>query len=308
MESTATAARPAALSSDATAYAGLTVATLCWASAFIGGKVVMAEMTPLVASAWRYAFAVAMLLPFALRGYKAVPWRRLWVHLALLTIGGGLIYPYCFLSSLQHTTATNSSLLIALNPVFTVLAAPFIGERLSAHRLLGVLLALSGAVVVITQGEASRLLDLSLNRGDLLALGAAATWALFNLLSRRVLGYLSPAFINTLIYSIGGIALAALGWSEAPLQQLLAATPAAWAGLLVMSVLASVLAGQLFLLGLRALGVGRAVVFIYFVPVLTAILSAVMLREAPTLAQLAGGTAVLIGVYISTREAAPARV
>ncbi len=303
MESTASPIeREAAGSRDATAYVGLTIATICWASAFIAGKVVMAEMTPLVASAWRYAIAVVLLLPFAFRGLDRIPWRRVAVPLVLLTLGGGIIYPWCFMGSLQLTSATNSSLLIALNPVFTVLAAPFIGERLNRHRVSGVLVALSGAVIVITHGELARLLELSLNRGDLLALGAAVTWAAFNILSRRVLNHMSPATINTLIYSVGGLALVVLGWSENPLQQLLAASPAVWVGIVIMSVLASVLAGQLFLIGLRALGVGRAVVFIYLVPVLTAVLSALMLDEALTLAQLAGGSAVLVGVWLSSRE------
>jgi len=72
--------------------------------------------------------------------------------------------------------------------------------------------------------------------------------------------------------------------------------------LVVMSVMASVLAGQLFLVGLRTLGVSRAVVFIYLVPVLTAMLSSVLLDEHLLPSQLAGGTAVLLGVYLSSRR------
>jgi drug/metabolite transporter (DMT)-like permease len=301
VDSTAALEREADFSRDALAYAGLTVATLGWASAFVAGKVVMAEMTPLVASAWRYAVAAVILLPFAVRDLRPHRLRALLVPFGILLLCGGIIYPWCFLSSLKFTSATNSALLIALNPVFTVLAAPLVGERLTAHRLTGVLVALAGAVIVITHGEVSRLLGLSLNRGDVLALGAALTWAVFNLIGRRVVLHLSPAAINCLVYVFGGVALAAIGFSEGPLQQLLSASRAALSGILVMSVLASVLAGQLFLLGLRGIGVSRSVVFIYLVPVLTAALSALMLDEAVTLPQVAGGTAVLVGVYLSSR-------
>lgn len=293
--------RQPALSRDAAAYAGLLVATMGWASAFIAGKVVLAEMTPLVASAWRYAVAAVILFPFAIRGLSGVRLRPLLVPLCILLTCGGLIYPWCFLSSLKYTSATNSSLLIALNPVFTVLAAPLVGERLTRHRVVGILLALTGAVIVITHGEVTRLLQLSLNIGDVFALGAAATWAAFNIFGRRVVVHLSPASINCLIYTLGGIALAALGAADHPLQQLLDASRGAIIGILVMSVAASVLAGQLFLLGLRAIGVSRAVVFIYLVPVLTAVLSALLLDEALLLSQVAGGTAVLAGVYLSSR-------
>ena len=291
------------MSHDASAYIGLCIATLGWASAFIAGKYALAEMTPLVASAWRYFVATLILLPFAFRGVREVNWRPLLGPLAILLVCGGIIYPWCFLSSLAHTSATNSSLLIALNPVFTVLAAPFVGEHLTRHRVGGILLALFGAVIVITHGEVQRLLALSLNVGDLLALGAAVTWAAFNIFGRRVVVHLSPASINCLIYAVGGLALTGLGWTQNPLQQLLAASHSAILGVVVMAVMSSVLAGQLFLLGLRAIGVSRAVVFIYLVPVLTALLSALLLDETLLLSQVAGGAAVLAGVYLSSRGA-----
>lgn len=302
MESTTAVGSRTEASRDALAYGGLTVATLGWASAFIAGKVVLEEMTPLVASAWRSGIALVLLLPFAFRNLRGIRLRPLVLPLAVLVIGGGIAYPWCFLNSLQHTTATNSSLLIALNPVFTVLAAPLIGEHLTRRRLGGILLSLTGATIVITQGELRRLLDLSLNVGDLFALASAVIWAVFNLTSRLALAQLSPAPINCLVYGVGTAALLLLGLPEHPLQQLLDASAAAITGLLVMAVLASVLAAQLFLLGLRAIGVSRAVVFIYLVPVLTALLSALMLDESLTLPQVAGGTAVLSGVYLTSRQ------
>lgn len=302
MESTTVAARAPLLSRDAAAFAGLTLASLGWASAFIAGKVVLAEMTPLAASAWRYAIAALALAPFAFRELARLNVKGIVVPLACVVVSGSIVYPWLFLSSLALTTATNSSLLIALNPVFTVLAAPLIGERLTLRRLAGVGLALAGAATVITQGDWQRLLGLSFNRGDLLAVGAALTWACFNVASRPVVSRLSPAAANTLVYGIGFFALLALSAPQHPVQQLVSASAAALAGLFVMAAVASVISGQLFLMGVRTLGVGRTVVFIYLVPVLTAILSALLLDEALTLAQAAGGAAVLAGVYLTSRS------
>jgi drug/metabolite transporter (DMT)-like permease len=67
-----------------------------------------------------------------------------------------------------------------------------------------------------------------------------------------------------------------------------------------MALLSSVVAGQLFLIGVRAAGVARAVVFVYLVPVLTALLAAMVLGESFSLAQAAGGTAVLAGLWLAT--------
>ncbi|TMA99034.1 MAG: DMT family transporter [Deltaproteobacteria bacterium] len=201
----------------------------------------------------------------------------------------------------RHTSATNTALLIALNPVFTLLLSPLVGEPLDRHRLGGVSLALAGATVVITAGDTRHLLGLSLQRGDLLAVAAAGCWALFNLASRPVVARLAPAFTNCVVYGLGGLALYGLARADAPWAQLAAATPAARGGVVLMALLSSVMAGQLFLVGVRTVGVGRTVVFVYLVPVLTAVLSTTLLGEPFRLAQAVGGSAVLGGVYWTTR-------
>ena len=301
-----TAARLRQSPPELLALTGLAFSSLCWAAAFIAGKVVMAEMTPLAAAAWRYAVATTVLIPFAIRQRP----RRALAHakaaLAVLILSGGVVYPWLFFSALARTSATNTSLLIALNPVFTVLLVPLIGERLSRQRLAGVALALIGAAVVITRGELGHLGTLFLNRGDLLAVAAAMTWAAFNLASRPVVTHLRPAVVNCVTYGVGGAALYALGASESPLAQLRSATPVACGGIVLMAVLSSVLAGQLFLTGVRTLGVGRTVVFVYLVPVLTAALSALLLGEQLAPSQVVGGVAVLSGVYWSARSRAAA--
>jgi drug/metabolite transporter (DMT)-like permease len=285
----------------ATAYLGLTLATFCWAAAFIAGKVTLAEMTPLPVAAWRFVLAAGMLLPFALRQRPAAAIRRAAGPLAVMVVCGGVGYPWLFLQALAHTSATNTSLLIALNPVFTLLLSPMIGERLDRRRVVGVLLALSGAVIVISHGHVERLTGLALNRGDLCAVLAAMTWATFNVASHGAVAQLAPSVANTVVYVLGGIVLFALGWNEHPWTQLAAATPGALGGIVVMGVLSSVMAGQFFLVGVRTVGVTRTVVFVYLAPVLTAALAALLLDEQFALAQGVGGAAVLAGVYLTTR-------
>ena len=114
-------------SAEAAAYAGLSLATLCWASAFIAGKVALAEMSPIVVGAWRYAIASLVLLPFALRSRRLASLRGVGFPFAIMVVTGGLLYPLLFLVALQNTSATNTSLLIALNPAFTTLLSPLIG-------------------------------------------------------------------------------------------------------------------------------------------------------------------------------------
>src|SRR5262245_45304512 len=250
-----TTGRALTAESEAFAYSGLVVSTFCWASAFIAGKLALAEMSPLAVAVWRYALAGLLLLPFAWRQRGGVEFTAAAGSFSIMVLCGGLIYPLLFLLALQRTSATNTSLLIALNPVFTVLLAPFIGEVLTRRRIAGVVVALFGAGLVITRGDPAVLRSLNMNSGDLLAVLAAATWAAFNLASRRTMTRVTPAVANAIIYLAGCVALGLISLPDAPLGQLLHASSAARWSIVAMAVLSSVVAGQLFLIGVRTLGV-----------------------------------------------------
>lgn len=283
------------------AYVGLSFATVGWASGFIAGKLALTDMTPLPVAAWRYAVAAAVLLPFALRQWPARGARVFSAPFAFMILAGGIAYPWLFLRALSSTSATNTSLLIALNPVLTTLLTPIVGEKLERRRLAGILVAFVGAAVVVTRGDLGLVTGLSLHAGDLFALAGASMWAVFNLLSRKVVAHLTPAFTNCAIYVLGSVALFILGWGESPWTQVTSARPMALGGIVAMAIFSSVLAGQFFLVGIRQVGVTRTVVFVYFVPVLTAALSALLLGERLEAAQVIGGATVLAGVYLTTR-------
>lgn len=290
------------LSPEARAYVGLSVATLGWAAAFIAGKIVLAEIQPLSAAGWRHLSAALVLAPFAWRARRQANLRAALRPLAVMVVCGGVLYQWIFFAALHRTSATNTALLIALNPALTILFAPLVGEPHTRRGLGGILLALAGAALVITHGDLGVLASLTETRmGDLLALAAAGCWACFNLASRGAVRHLPHSLTNAVPYGLGSIALLLIATPEAPLAQLTHASPGALAALLGMVVFSSVLAGQLFLFGVHTLGVGRTVVFVYLVPVLTALLSTLLLGERLLLAQVAGGAAVLLGVYVTTR-------
>lgn len=303
MTSTSAVSAPAVdASADRLAYVGLAFASACWASAFIIGKAVLAELPPLPVATLRYVFAALMLLPFTRGQWGDLRNGGAWGALAIMIVCGGLMYQWLFLVALAHTTATNTSLLVALNPAFTVLAAPLVGESLSRHRLAGIALALTGAVIVITRGDIEVVRTLAFNVGDVVALGAALSWTAFNLASRPVVARMSPALVNFLVYGLGALFLALAAVPGGSLLRLGTASTGAVIGTAAMALFSSVLAGQLFLIGVRRVGVSSTVVFVYLVPVLTALFSTTLLGEPFGAVQAIGGVAVLAGVYWSTRR------
>lgn len=302
MYSTAAVKSPG-ISRESLALSALVMTTVLWAAAFIAGKVVLRELDPMAAGALRHAIAGLSMVPLAIR-YRPTfaQLRSAAGPLSVMIVSSGLLYPWLFLEALNTTDTTNCSLLIALNPLFTVILSPLVGE----HRLRdwrGVAVAVFGAALVITRGDIYQLAKLSGARGDLLALAAAGVWSMFNLASRGVVHKLHASVVNVCVYGIGGTTLLLLIRDQHPLAQLAGLSSSALYSLLFMGVIASAFAGQLFLYGVRVVGVNRTVVFIYLVPVLTAILSSVILDETLVAAQIIGGIAVLAGVYWSSARA-----
>lgn len=124
----------------------------------------------------------------ALRSLGALAVLLLWMRLrgVRLDFGADTIWPgialgalfaaefLCLFWALDHTTVARASILLYSMPVILTISAHFLlpGERLTARRSVGLVLAMCGVAVVLAQrssGEASLM-------GDLAALGAAFGW------------------------------------------------------------------------------------------------------------------------------------
>jgi drug/metabolite transporter (DMT)-like permease len=122
-------------------YLLLTLTALFWSGNMVVGRGIRADVPPLTLAFWRWAIALALVLPLALphlkaqwpllkRGWKAGAHprparRRRLQHLRLL--------------ALQHTTATNAVLLNSFIPVVTIaISWVFLGKHLTRPKAIGV--------------------------------------------------------------------------------------------------------------------------------------------------------------------------
>jgi drug/metabolite transporter (DMT)-like permease len=67
------------------------LSSLGWASAFIAGKLVLVELTPLTTAVWRYALAAAILLPFAFRARPTGAPPGALLPLSVMVVCGGVL-------------------------------------------------------------------------------------------------------------------------------------------------------------------------------------------------------------------------
>ena len=124
---------------------------LTWSSAFPAAKFAIAVSPPLLFLGLRFAIAGGLLLLFAaLTGQLSRALKVPWVALGLLGLVNQAGYQGLFWIGMQSDSAGMATVIGSLNPILVAAAAvPLLHERLTAKRMLGLLLGLAGAVFVV---------------------------------------------------------------------------------------------------------------------------------------------------------------
>lgn len=278
-----------------------------WGGAFGSTKHVLAELPPLTVAAFRFLLAGLLTTAWVCwRGeWKWQSIRQSWFGLLLLGCFGIFGYNAIFNIGMQYTSAINGALVIVINPVTTSLVAVlFFGERWNRWQGLGAALSMLGVLIVITRGDFSILQSLSLNKGDLMLLGAVLTWTTYAILAKVVMRQISP-MLATAVSMLGGslmLLLASLpehGWAKLP-----GVSMQVMVELVYLAVFASFIAFLIFNTGVREIGASKASAYINLMPVCAVLIAALFYGEPVTLVHGAGMLCVMSGVLLTTRSSA----
>jgi drug/metabolite transporter (DMT)-like permease len=284
------------------AYVFLVLAALFWAGNFTFGRVLSEALPPFGINLIRWILACAVLVPLTLRREGSIfrPAPGHWPALVAMSVAGVILFQSLVYLSLRSTTSINAALIAATTPIITLLIAAAIGaDRLTGRRTAGALLSLLGVAWVVSQGSLEALLSLSVNRGDLTMLLAALLWAVYTVLSQRVLRSLSPLSTTTITALLALPPLALIGGYELLTRPVGTITPWVVLGLLYIGVFASVAAFLCWNAGIGRIGAARGANFLNLIPLFTASLAVPLLGEPLGAAQLIGGLLVVSGVTLA---------
>ena len=266
------------------------IAAIFWGANFNLAKPVVAEMGPYIAGASRYILAAAVMLIIVQFRRERVPMRHLKTYLTLGIVGVFGFNLFFFLG-MQSTSAVNGALIMALNPLFTAIIAYFVlNDKPNNRQMLAFPVGIIGVSIVVLGAGA----ELHVSTGDIFIFIASLSWALYNVLVRKLMpkdvsGIASTAGIMT----VGAIALtlAAVAHGDAfvmPSQH-------AGAALLIMSIGGGVLSYLFWNAGIAKLGPAKTAIFINLVPVTTIVIATIE-GLPPNLAQMLGAVIVICAV------------
>ncbi len=281
-----------------TAWLVLAGTLLLWSGNWIVARAVRDDITPGLATVGRQLIVIAILLPFALAGLRA-KWRSLsrkdWKVLAALGFTGGGVHVALQWLGLHYTTATSGILYLSTTPVFILLMAAPLGERIGMRQWAGVALSFSGVALIATQGN---LAAVTFNIGDMMALASMVMWAGYTILLRVRRDPLDTVELLVMVCGFGLVFM--LPWLAAENPRL-SLGPAGVAAVLYAAIGSLLLAYLGWSYVVKRLGAARAGVTLHLMPAFGVILSALFLAEYPHWYHFAGMGLILLGVALSAR-------
>lgn len=213
--------------------------------------------------------------------------------LAAAVSAGGIVAPVALMYGLREMRASDVSLLLNAESVFTAILAWFVfKENVDRRVALGMSAIVIGAVILTGSIE----LQIESFWPALAVLGACFAWALDNNLTRKV--SLADA---TWLAAVKGIAAGVVNLALALAVDAAWPAPRTIAGGMVLGAVSYGLSLTLFIVGLRHLGTARTSAYYSIAPFFGALL-ALVLGEALTTALLAAGTLMALGVWLHLSE------
>ena len=282
---------------------------LVWAGNSILGRLVADMVPPITLNFFRWLLATLLLMPWAWR--VLLPSSAMWSHwrryavLSLLGVGCYNSFQYL---ALHTSTPINVTLVGSSVPVFMLaMGAVWFKQRITLRQLLGASLSMAGVLCVLGRGDWQTLLRVELVVGDLYILMAVFCWALYSwLLSLPqdppdIRGNWAYFLMAQMVFGLLWCGLStALEWRYTAHPHIDWGWPLA-AALLYVALGPALLAYRSWGLGIQRVGPTVAGFFANLTPLVAALMSTVLLGDAPHIYHAVAFVLIVGGIVVSSR-------
>jgi len=287
-------------------YIKLFLVALFFGGTFIAGRIMAANLPPFTSAFLRFLLASFFLVLFVFKKYGKFPRINFQQFLLIIALGltGVVGYNFLFFSGLKFITASRASMIISLNPsLITILSALILKEKFTKFKFIGIILSLTGALIVISQGNIQVILQGNIGWGELLILGCVVCWSSFTVLGKITMKNLKPIIAITYACLAGTLILILPTYQEGVLQNFMQYSIEVWLSVFALGFLGTALAFTWFYEGIDKIGPSRAGIFINFVPIFATLMAVLILHEKLSPSLVVGAIFVVSGVYLTNYQA-----
>lgn len=205
-----------------------------------------------------------------------------------------------FIWGVSYTTAPNAALAYALTPAFVlIIASTFYGERITRWKLIGIVIAIIGTVLVLLE----RGLELNSKHfwGNIMVLGASCSWAFYTTLGKKF-AQKYGALQSTALSMMSGLLLYLPIFALLPVPFTISElAPFNWFQLFYLGVITSGAGYALWYYALTKGDASKVAVFNNLQPIFTTILAYIFLGTQPSGLFIVGGIIAIFGVILTQR-------
>ena len=278
------------------------VTIFIWATTFISTKVLLINFSPIEILFFRFVIGYIVLLLLYPKKLH-VKNKKQELYFALAGLSGICVY-YLFENiALTYTQASNVGVIISAAPFFTAILSSFTIEKdskLNIRFFIGFVMAMSGIFLISFSGDNVQIHPV----GDLLAILAAFSWACYSVLTKKISEFGYPSIqITRRVFAYGLVFMIP---TMIPFHFKLNldrfADKVNLFNILFLGIGASALCFVTWNYAVKVIGAVKTSLYIYLVPVITVIVSALILKEVISAKTVIGMALTMAGLFVSERK------
>ena len=265
----------------------------------------MFEVPPLTLNFLRWTLVWVLLFPFTYKeifsNIKLI--KKNIIYLTILAVTSVSAFNSLVYLALNYTQAIDTILMISIIPVFVLFLSSILGvEKFNLFQLLGLVVSFIGVLVIFSNADLDKILNLNFNKGNAWMLLAVFCWALYSsLLKKKKLPFSTLGLVEILA-SIGLIFLIPQFIGEQMYGKEIKFNKAFFLILSFVTLFASIGAYYSWNKAIELIGPNRASIFLHLMPVFGVILAVVLLKEKFQMYHFIGASFIVSGIYLSNQK------
>jgi len=276
------------------------ITVIVWAFAFPFIRIGLDELSFVNLTIMRFVVVCVTLLAILLLQPKRFSklHKKDIIPIFILGFFGVMVYHFGLNYGEQYVSPGAASLIIATIPVFiVVLAVMFLNEKITLKKFLGIVLSLSGVLIISIWGTQDASIEIEYMSGALAVLIAAIMGALYTVAGKKLLSRYSALSLTVYAMLLGSLGLLPF-LSKSLLDEVSAMSTRGWIAVIFLGICSTVIGYILWYVALKIKTASEVSVYLYAIPVLSTIISYVLFDDKITLLFIFGGLLVIVGLVI----------
>lgn len=280
-------------------------ATIIWSWNFIIARGVHDSIPPFTLSFLRWFVAFVVIFPFSIKyfikDFPAIKSNHKYIFVTSF-IGITLFNTLIYIAG-HSTDAINLSLIAITSPVFIIIfSLIFYDEKINFLNTIGIVLTLSGVVMLICRGSLDVLLNISFSSGDIWMLAASIVFAVYSLLLK-----IKPEGIGTMSFLFSTFALGLIMLIPFLLYDLNSSTPISLnlttiISILYIGIFASIGGYFMWNKAVEFIGASKSGIIYYSLPLFSTLWAILSLGEKVQAIHFICMILIVAGIYMATKK------